>query len=254
MKILIIEDEPKTAKDLKSTLAEINTEFIVLETFDSVESSVNYLIKSPKPDLIFMDIQLADGLSFEIFDRVKITSPVVFLTAFDEYALKAFKVNSIDYILKPFDKKALIASIDKLNLLAGHFAENDNKNARIEEIIKYFEKPKKSTFLVFSAGKYVPVILNEIAYFSIENSVTYINTYAGKKHISSNTLDEVEKSVDEKLFYRANRQYLISFESIKEIQHFVSRKLAVKLKVPVKESIIISKAKASHFLNWIETR
>jgi len=254
MNILIIEDEPKTAKDLKNTLIEINPSYNIMDMLDSVESAVNYLSEESKPDLIFMDIQLADGLSFEIFEQIKITSPVIFLTAYDEYALKAFKVNSIDYILKPFSKKNIIEALNKLNSIADHFIRNKSKDLRIEKIIKQFERPKKLGFLIFSSGKYIPVQISEIAFFFIENGITFINTFSGKKHSFAYTLDDIEGMVDESIFYRANRQYLISFDAIKEIQHFVNRKLAVKLKLPVGESIIISKAKASHFLNWMESR
>jgi DNA-binding LytR/AlgR family response regulator len=201
-----------------------------------------------------MDIQLADGLSFEIFEKVKIDCPVIFLTAFDQYAIEAFKVNGIDYILKPFDKKTLTKALEKYRNLSSHFSVKTVINNEIIELLKNSKQPAKSTYLVSSGEKYFPVSVSDIALFYIDNGVTYIHTFAGKKHSISQTLEEVEQNVDGKLFYRANRQNLVNFNAIREIEHYFNRKLALKLTVQFKNTIEISKTKATDFLDWMENR
>jgi two-component system response regulator LytT len=253
MKILIVEDEPGIVRGLSALLLKIDDSIIIDEKLDSVESAVNYLKKNKPPDLIFMDIHLADGLSFEIFKQVHISSPVVFLTAFDEYAIEAFKVNSIDYILKPFTEDAIKKSLNKFQELTKHFGGQKEFSSRIEEALSaYKTETTKTTFLIQSADKYIPVPVNDIAYFCVNNGITCICTFEGKKYNLTCTLDEAEKKVSDKRFYRANRQFIINCDAVREIQHYFNRKLTVKLKVPVKEAVIISKARASHFLKWME--
>lgn len=254
MNILIIEDEPGIVRDLSGLFLKIDPSINIIENLDSIESAVNFLKENHQPDLVFMDIHLADGLSFEIFKQVHITCPVVFLTAYDEYAIEAFKVNSIDYILKPFTQADIEKSLKKFKELTKHFGGQKEFYIKVEEVLKALKtETVKTTFLVSLSGKYFPITVNEIAYFYIDNGITYINTFTGKKHNIIYSLDEIEKKVDEKGFYRANRQFIINFNAVREIQHFFNRKLAVKLKVPVKETVVISKARSSDFLKWMES-
>ncbi len=253
MNILIIEDEPRIVRDLSTMLLKINSSINIMDKLDSIESTINYFKVNPQPDLIFSDIHLADGLSFEIFDKVNITCPIVFLTAYDQYAIEAFKVNSIDYILKPFTRDSIEKSLNKYLQITEHFSNKKEFKINTEDILKALNNSRsKSTLLISSAGKYVPVLIKDIAYFFIENGIVFIYTFNGKKFNTPFTLDEVENKLNEKEFYRANRRFIINFNSIYEIKHFFNRKLIVKLNVPVKEDIIISREKSAAFIEWME--
>jgi len=253
MDILIIEDEPKIASDLSRILQQIDPSNRIVDKLDTVESAVSYLSSQRQPDLIFMDIHLADGLSFSIFNKVNVPSPVVFLTAYDEYALQAFKVNSIDYILKPFDRKSIENALTKFRSIAEHYSKNSALNQTVLEVLKSLNNPSTSTILVPSGDKYIPVATREVAYFHLEHGSTFIKTLTGKAYSTTLTLDDVEKKVDTRNFYRVNRQYIVNFDAIQEVGQFFNRKLTVKLRISVKESIIVSKARSGAFLDWMKS-
>lgn len=250
MNIIIIEDEPKTAKNIEQVLLELNNSIKIVGVCDSIEQSVEKL-NSVHPDLIFMDIQLADGLSFEIFNRVKVECPVVFLTAFDEYAIKAFKVNSIDYILKPFNKNSIEKALNKYKTIENYFNKWENFNNNISQLIEENKSQKLSAILVSSGEKYIPIDVSDIALFFIQSGNTYLYTLDEKKYYYQQSLEDLELNLSSKQFFRVNRQVLINFSSIKEIEHYFNRKLLLHLKVQFPEKITVSKEKAQTFLNWM---
>jgi two-component system, LytTR family, response regulator LytT len=256
MKILIIEDEQRAALDLQATIKEVMPEAVMLGILDSVESAITWFNTNPTPDLAFFDIQLADGLSFDIFEEVKVECPVVFCTAFDEYALQAFQVNGVDYILKPFDKEAVRRALDKVKALDNFFQKRDGslekKLANLLESVR--PAAAKTTFLVSLRDKLLPISISDIAYFYIENELTFIHTFDNRRFMLNQTLDELEKILDPQRFFRANRQFLVNAKAVEEVSPYFARKLLLKLKTQTKEPIIVSKAKASEFLQWLEAR
>ncbi|HEX3007255.1 MAG TPA: LytTR family DNA-binding domain-containing protein [Bacteroidales bacterium] len=253
MKVLIIEDEYRTALDLKTTLQALEGSIIISATLDSIEGTVEYFRKNDMPDLIFMDVQLADGLSFEIFKTVKITCPVIFCTAFDEYAIEAFKSNGVDYILKPFDDKSIAHSLEKVKRLESHF---NTHNTLLTDLSTLLAKPKayKKGFLIPFKEKMIPVSVDDIACFYYKDELSFLVTAENQKYMIDQTMDSIEEKVDPANFYRANRQFIINYDAIREVEHYFARKLVVRLTVNLNEQIVVSKAKASDFLRWMENR
>jgi DNA-binding LytR/AlgR family response regulator len=253
MQIVILEDEAKTASDLKETLIYIDRSIEIVKMIDSIEASVDYFQKNGMPDILFADIQLADGLSFELFKTVTITCPVIFCTAFDEYAIEAFKTKGIAYILKPFDEESIRKSLDKVKQLEQHFMSQNSLLKNIGEVLLR-QKAHKAAFLIAYQGKIIPVSTSDIACFYIVDEMVYLHTFANKKYMTDYSLDEIERMVDPNQYYRANRQFILHFNAIVEVEPFFARKLMVKVGVNVPNNIIISKAKASEFLDWMETK
>lgn len=249
MKILIIEDEPLAAERLQSLLMQYNQHFVITAILDSVTSSVNYLNSFNTPDLIFMDIMLADGQSFEIFEKIDINVPVIFTTAYDEFALKAFKVNSVDYLLKPIDSMLLNQALKKFMTISRNFDKIREfvKSLMVTEPMLY-----KSRFLVKSGETYIPVILSEIAYFSYEDKLTFLYTKAAKRFMLDQSLDELESLLDPKLFFRLNRQYLSSFAAIKSVHPYFNSKLKVHLSPGAVDAITVSRERASNLKAWLD--
>ncbi|HBX51790.1 MAG: DNA-binding response regulator [Bacteroidetes bacterium RIFOXYA12_FULL_35_11] len=251
MKIVIIEDELLTAEDLKNTILDIEPDARVIAILSSIKEAVFYFQKNERPDLIFSDIQLGDGLSFEIFKEIPITTPVIFCTAYDEYALTAFKANGIDYILKPYNKKTIGDALVKYNQLKNNFSNN---RAQYESILNLFDnlqtKKKQVSVLVNYKDKIVPIRINEIALFYIESEVTHLITFDQKQYSVNKTIEELEKVVGED-FFRTNRQFLINRKTIKDASQYFARKLSLSLIIPFKEQIMVSKEKSKDFLNWL---
>ncbi|MTI41447.1 LytR/AlgR family response regulator transcription factor [Fulvivirga lutimaris] len=252
MKILIIEDEAPAFRRLQKVLEEINPDIEIVEVIDSVEESVKWLGNNDAPDLIFMDIQLSDGISFEIFEKVKIIKPVIFTTAFDEYMLKAFKVNSIDYLLKPVKREELAASLQKYNDLKSSFSSNGTPdlNALIGQI-RMDDKKYKSRFLIKQGERLISVETVDIAYFYTRNGVVYLVTMEDKKYLMDSNLDELVNQLDPEKFYRANRQYLISFQSINATHKYHKGKLLIELHQKTDDPVTVSVEKATDFKNWL---
>jgi DNA-binding LytR/AlgR family response regulator len=250
MKVVIIEDEKLTADDLADTILTIVPDAEIISVLHSVSTAISWFLKNEHPDLIFSDIQLGDGLSFEIFKKISTNVPVIFCTAYDEYALKAFDANGIDYILKPFDKSTIEAAFNKYNKLKNKFSEN---SSNLDKIIRLFENKKKhsqSSVLVYHKDKIVPVRLEEIAIFYIENEITYLLTFAQQSYTIHKTIEEIEKiSSDD--FFRVNRQFLVNRKAIREASQYFARKLSLTLTIPFKETITVSKLKVPGFLDWL---
>ncbi|MGN6397191.1 MAG: LytR/AlgR family response regulator transcription factor [Mucilaginibacter sp.] len=253
MNIIIIEDEPRTAKSLENIIKELKPNAQIIGQYQSVDQSVAMLSNSPLPDLIFMDIQLADGLSFEIFKSVKITCPVVFCTAFDEYSLEAFKSNGVDYILKPFSKDDIADALRKVDELKNFFQQKSAHT--LESLLSRLSQPaEKTSFLVFKNQKYTTVHTDNIAFFYIRNDAASLMCFDGQEYTLNQSLDTIAASVSAKQFFRINRQYLVNFKAIKEVEHYFLRKLYVKLIIETPEKLLINKEKSHSFLNWMEER
>lgn len=253
MNIIIIEDELKTAKSLENIIISLRPETKLLGQYQSIEDSVTALREGPQPDLIFMDIQLADGLCFEIFKSVKITCPVVFCTAFDEYSLDAFKSNGVDYILKPFSKDDIKEALRKVDELKNFFQQKTSSD--LDALLSRLNPSSgKTSFLVFKNQKYTTVQTNNIAFFYIRNDATSIMGFDNQEFALNQSLDQVAASVSPKQFFRVNRQYLVNFKAIKEVEHYFLRKLYVKLVIETPDKLLINKEKSHSFLNWMEDR
>jgi DNA-binding LytR/AlgR family response regulator len=250
MKIVIIEDEQLTADDLSETILKVSPEVLIIARLSSVKDAVAWFRKNEQPDLIFSDIQLGDGLCFEIFRKHPITTPVIFCTAFDEYALTAFKAHGIDYILKPFDEQTIAGALTRYKELERKFLGN---NKQIETILQLFENrknQKQGSVLVYHKDKILPIKLQDIALFYLEHEITYIITFRQKTFTISKSLEELEEIAGNS-FYRANRQYLVNRKAIKEASQYFARKLSIALSIPFSETITVSKVKVPDFLNWL---
>jgi two-component system response regulator LytT len=255
MRILLIEDEIKTAQALARLITAIKPDATILSAIQSVQTAISYLLANPAPDLIFMDVQLADGLCLEIFKEVAVTSPVVFCTAYDEYALEAFKTNGVAYILKPFSKESIEAAFAKIEQLEQAFKTEGASADSIAALVKKLGASKyKTSFLVFMANKYVTIDTNSIAYFYIRNETPTLVTLEQQEYPLAQSLDEVSQQLDPQQFFRINRQYLVSFLAVKEVEHYFARKLWVKLAVATTEKILVGKDKTTAFLTWLDKR
>lgn len=250
MKIVIIEDEKLTAKDLEYVIMEVAPGSQILATLYSVKQAVDYLGKNPDPDLIFSDIQLGDGLSFDVFKAVDTRTPIVFCTAYDEYALDAFRLNGIDYVLKPFTAEAVKAALDKYNNMSQAFAGSDTSISEIQRLLQEMKPARSSSILVNHKEKIIPVKMDDIAVFYIEHQATRLLNFEGQTYFLNKTLDQVEQLCGDN-FFRANRQFLINREAVSEASHHLSRKFSVRLKIPFDHSITISREKLSDFLDWL---
>lgn len=254
MKIIIIEDEIKAARSLMSMVADIKPAATVVAHLETVDGAIRYFSENAQPDLIFMDIQLADGVCFDIFKAVKITCPVVFCTAYDEYSLEAFKANGIDYVLKPFSKDDITTAFKKVDEFKNFFQKDvssdlGNLLSRITE-----STGGKKSFLVFTQNKYISIPTDTIAFFYIKNEGVTIRCFDQKEYVVNQSLDQVHALLSPQQFYRLNRQYLVNFSAIKEVEHYYARKLFVRLVFPNVEKLLVTKEKAHHFLSWLENR
>lgn len=253
MNIIIIEDELKTAKSLENIILALRPNSKIVGRYQSIEGSVKALSEQLQPDLIFMDIQLADGLCFEIFKQVKVNSPIIFCTAFDEYSLEAFKQNGVDYVLKPFSKTDIEEAFLKVDGLQNFFQQKVVPD--LGSLIDKLKTPLgKESFLVFKNQKYTTVATENIAFFYIRNETTTIMCFDKQEFSLSQPLDQITAQVSSKQFFRVNRQYLVNFKAIKEIEHYFLRKLFVKLVIETPEKLLINKEKTSNFLAWMEER
>jgi len=246
MKAIIIEDEIIAAQNLQRLIAQINRNIEVITVLKSISASVRWFSANPNPDLVFMDIHLSDGSSFTIFEKVKITAPVIFTTAYDEYALKAFEVNSIDYLLKPINIKELERAIDKFS----RFSSNEEMIAQMLTLFKKEKKDYKSIFLIPHKDKYIPLSVNDIAYIYAENKMAKIVTFDNRTIHEFSSLDEIQRQIDPDKFFRASRQFIISHKAIKDISAWFDSKLSINLTVETPEKVIISRARASEFKDW----
>lgn len=252
MEIVIIEDEILTAEDLEDVITKVTPQAKIMAILHSVKEAIHYFQNNPMPQLIFSDIQLGDGLCFDIFSKINITSPIIFCTAFDEYAIKAFNYNSIHYVLKPFNPQIIKEAIDKYHTLKQTLANQSNMIQKLIEDLGLDKKgiQKSESLLVYYQNKVIPVKLSDIALFYIKNDLTYLYTFNQKTFIVNKTLDELLQ-LDNFRFYRANRQFIINRDIVKEVSHHQARKVSLGLNIPFSESITISKEKITDFFEWL---
>jgi Response regulator of the LytR/AlgR family len=251
MKAIIIEDEEPAAQALEMLIRRLYPEIEIEGVMQSVEESVEWLSLNQMPDLMFMDIRLSDDLSFHIFERVKITCPVIFITAYNEYALKAFETNGLDYLLKPIDEKNLTRSIEKYKNFTGATSGNEKVIRDLIASLKQTAVRYKSYLLVSEKDQLIPLAVRDIAYIYIDTKIVRIVTFDGRKQRIEHTMDEIKERLDPHEFYRANRQYIVARAAIKNASIWFGSKLSVNLITPPPERIYISKARVSDFKNWI---
>lgn len=241
--ILIIEDEQIAAQHLQRLLLQLLPDAHILATLQSIEESVEYLQQHSTPDLILLDIHLADGLSFRIFDHITPPCPVIFTTAYDQYALQAFKVNSIDYLLKPINRDELQRALDKLHTLS---SPSPSQLASLSSSLRHY----RTHFLIPMRDKLIPVDISQIACLFLEDKITRAILLDGHHQIIDHPLDYIMDQLDPNLFFRANRQYIIAHRAISEIALWPISKLLITLSVPTPDRIIIPKARVSEFKQW----
>lgn len=248
MKVIIIEDEFYAAEALEKMLLKFKPQAEVIEKISSVEEGIEYFSIHPEPDLIFCDIQLSDGVSFEIFKKHPLKCPVIFTTAYDQYAIQAFEVNSIDYLLKPIKDRELLKTLNKLD---DYFSHRSIDYTRIQALIN---KKEYKTRFAAKIGQNMQVIkVDEVAYFLSEEGVTFLYTLKGKRLIVEYTLTELEELLDPNSFYRANRQLLVHIQSIEKIAPYFKGRLIISLNPSLSEQQTISQNKASEFKDWLSS-
>jgi len=248
MKVLIIEDEQLAAKKLIRLLKEIDPTIEILETIGSVESAVNYLRSNSSFELIFIDIQLEDGLCFEIFEKIQIKTPVIFTTAFDEYTLRAFKVNSVDYLLKPIKPIELKNALDKYSEL-----HNQINLKSIEQALKQFQPKQKERFLIKVGEHFKSIEISAIDCFYTKDRCNFIHINNGRNYALDYSLDKIEELVDSKKFFRINRNMIVNFSSIQDILAYSTSRLKIQLKSwPYPDEILVSRDRVSDFKMWMD--
>jgi len=251
MKVLIIEDEPQAAERLISLIQNLQSDIEISDNLDSVKGSVEWLSKNQAVDLIFMDIQLADGLSFEIFEKVEVNAPVIFTTAYNEYALKAFKVNSIDYILKPVDKQELEAAFKKYQNLT----QQPASQKMIESIgyaMQMLIKKYKERFVIKVGEHLKSVETNEILFFFSLEKTTFAQTTDGRKHILDFTLDQLDGLLDPARYFRINRKYIVRVDSIKDMISHTNSRIKLILKTSDDDDVIVARERVQEFKEWLD--
>ncbi|HTI08183.1 MAG TPA: LytTR family DNA-binding domain-containing protein [Puia sp.] len=258
MKILIVEDEDLAVKKIRKTLQSVDEQAVVAGVTDSIKSTVEWLERNPPPDLILMDIELADGQSFEIFQLTDVKSPVIFTTSYDEYALKAFKVNSVDYLLKPVQKEELEAALDKYKRMKEKFGAKEvaAEEVRLDSLLKELRQrlqPKeyRQRFLVKHGQKLVSVEVGEIAYFFSDGRLNFFKTSDNRKFVVDYTMDELEEMIDPKLYFRISRAFYVSVNCIEKIDEYFGNRLILGLKPAIDKEALVSREKVMEFKKWM---
>jgi DNA-binding LytR/AlgR family response regulator len=250
MKILIIEDEKPAARLLQRKIEKLGLQ--VNQMLHSVEESIEWFSRNQHPDLIFLDIQLSDGLSFEIFEKIEIKSAVIFTTAYDEYALRAFKLNSIDYLLKPIDEEDLAIAVSKFQ---NQFQKKSIASLDFEMIKKMLVNPinreYKKRFTIKLGQQLKMISIEEVECFYSENKGTYLHTLDNRDYLLDQTLEQLENELNPKEFYRVSRKFIIPMKAIKEIQIHSNSRLKVVLPTYKDEEVIVSREKVSDFKSWL---
>jgi DNA-binding LytR/AlgR family response regulator len=250
MKVIIIEDEAPAFRRLQKIIEDVAQDIQIEEVIDSVEDSIKYLNNHQLPDLIFMDIQLSDGISFDIFDQVEVSCPVIFTTAFDDYMLKAFKVNSIDYLLKPIKLDDLKAALSKLNHFKSQFQAASADYSEILRQIRHDQKQYKQRFLIKQGDKMMSINTDQVAFFHLRNGVVMLHTWENKSYLLDFNLDEIIQQLDPSLFFRANRQIIVHLDAVKVAHRYHKGKVLLEIQPTPSEQVIVSAERASEFKQW----
>jgi DNA-binding LytR/AlgR family response regulator len=256
MKLLIIEDEPASAQRLKKMAGEADPETLVLDILDSISASVEWFRSNPAPDLVLMDIHLADGLSFEIFKEVEVGCPVIFTTAYDQYAIQAFKVNSIDYLLKPIKKDELAAAFQKLRTLSREKPDGfpDIDLAKLASLLSGHSKEYLKR-LVIRIGQQIKVLeIKDLAYFYIEEKIVFTVNFKGDRYPVDLSLDQLEDQLDPGRFFRINRGFIVSLESIETMYTYSKARIKIRLKPHCDLDTITSAERSAAFRDWLKGR
>lgn len=255
MKALIVEDEPFAQQELKRLLLATNRDIEIAACIDSVEDTVEWLQSNPLPDLIFLDIQLSDGLSFEIFRQVKILCPVIFTTAFDEYAIQAFKVNSIDYLLKPVKQANLDAALSKFYEIRESYKVNNMPAfdlSKLEQLLNPAKKEFKTRFIARLGDQIKHLAVEDIGWFYADDNVVFLVNKSNNRYIIDYTLDQVGLHLDPSKFFRLNRSYIADIKSIGKVSRYFNGRLLVELIPAAPEQVFVSRAKAQEFIEWLD--
>jgi DNA-binding LytR/AlgR family response regulator len=250
MQVLIIEDEIPAGRRLAKLLLKIDPEIEVLDRLDSIESAVNFLRSPARPDLIFVDIQLADGISFDIFRQTPVQTPLIFTTAFDEWALKAFKLNSIDYLLKPIDEEELAQALEKFSRL--HGKKDDTMPSRLEKLLEEMSTARYKERLMIKKGQQLHFLkIGDIAYCFAEGKLCYAVDSGGNKLLLETNLTLLEKQLPPQRFYRINRHLTVNIESIKKIHTWLGGRLKLELSPPAIADHVVSRERVNGFKTWL---
>lgn len=251
MNILVVENERPAADRLVKMLKKRDKSINILGIAETVEEAINKLQMKPEPDLILMDIQLDDGLCFEIFETINVDIPVIFTTAYDEYMLKAFKVNSIDYLLKPVDEQSLVSALEKFKKL--HYDDKDPFKKDFHQLINEFRNQYKSRFLIKIGEKFRSVLTNEISYIHINERSVFLCDYAGKDYGIDYSLDQLQEILDPRKFFRINRECIVNIDSISLMHSYSSSRLQLTLKGQEQnELFVVSRDKVTDFKKWTD--
>jgi len=259
MKVLIIEDEPFAQEELRRLLQNIDGQIEIVEMIDSVEDSIEWLQLNEAPDLIFLDIQLADGLSFDIFKKTRVQSPVIFTTAYDQYAIKAFELNSIDYLLKPVEIKNLRKAYEKYKNIKAQFSGKAQEmvnisRSQLEGLLERTKKEFKSRFVVRTGNLIRHITTNDIAYFYAEDNVVFLITNNNERHIVEYSIEEISKALNPKEFFRLNRAFVTSINAINKVHKYINSRLKLELKPKCEKEAIISRKRVNDFLEWMDDK
>ncbi len=252
MRVLIVEDEELAVKKLRKTLFTVDGTIEVTGVTDSIKTTVEWLQSNPQPDLILMDIELADGQSFEIFNLTEVKSPVIFTTSYDEYALKAFKVNSVDYLLKPIQQEELQAALNKFRKISGGSKSELSLDNLVKELQQKLQpKEYRKRFLVKQGQKLVSVEVEDIAYFYSDGRLNFFKTTDNRKFVVDYTMDELEDMLDPIKYFRISRSFYVSVNSIDKIEDYFGNRLILQLKPVVDKEALVSREKVTDFKKWM---
>jgi DNA-binding LytR/AlgR family response regulator len=255
MKIVIVEDEPHAQQELIRLLKLSGRQFDLLARIDSVEDSIEWFSAHAHPDLVFLDIQLADGLSFDIFREIELRSAVIFTTAYDEYAIRAFKLNSIDYLLKPIKAEALETALDKFERMKKDMAPGNasiDPRQLLELVESMSPKTYKKRFMVRLGEQIKSIGTHDIAYFKAEDNVVFLVVGTGQKYIVEHSLENLEAMLDPQQFFRLNRAFIASLGSIKKVSRYFNNRLLIELDPGDEDEVLVSRARVKEFMDWLD--
>lgn len=250
--IVIIEDEEFNARLLIGMIEKIRPKWNILTVLESVSKSVEWFESNAMPDLVFMDIQLTDGVSFSIFEKIEMECGIIFTTAYDQYAIQAFKVNSIDYLLKPIKESQLQVAIEKFDKIVAFIEEEKPDYQQILNAIQNRSKEYRDRFLIAGAVSYTKLYVKDIAYFYSENRVTFAVTFDKQEHIINHTIEKIEEQLNPKHFFRAKRSHIVHIDAIDKIEPYFGGKLIVSLNSRFDTKLTISRLRASDFKCWMD--